>query len=651
MNRKIPIAILLTVSLILTVSAAGNQENLLSTYQAMKPALIALFVILALLVIACAVFTVLCVLARPKHSSHRRKNHTRTIILVAGYAATAITLSLALVCLNQYRSIEKELLNSQPSDTAIDSQPSETATQEQTDPPTDPPTEPPTEPQPTLSVGNAETSNPSNWGVNWEIIQNGSITGSFTRENAITFGDPTREGYFALPGIATFRGDNYRTGAVYGTASIVKKTLTTVWEKDISSLSRPSGGAWTGSGWTGQPLVVQWDEETKQIMNLYPEKKAKADLVEVIYATLDGHIYFYDLEDGSYTRDPMNVGMAFKGAGALDPRGYPVLYVGSGDYTVDGRTPRMFVISLIDCKILYERGHSESFNLRYWYAVDSSPLVHAATDTLVWPSENGLLYTIKLNTHYDKAAGTLSVSPDEPVMARYSTSAGNTIGYESSAVIVENYIYIADNGGMLFCVDLNTMALKWAQNVYDDTNATPVFSWEDGKGYLYTGCSTELTGDKTYIMKLDASTGEIVWEKCYSGVHYNKSVSGGVLGSPVLGKKGTVLENTIIYPIGKTPDPYSGILVALDTATGKVKWEKSMNHYAWSSPVALYSESGDAYVILCDSNGDVHLMDGATGETLNTISVRSNVEASPIVFNDMLVVGTRGQQVFGIRIE
>ena len=624
---------------------ATTPEEDLARLAAMKGALILLFAIAIALLIVSVLLTVTYIRNKQRAAKRHRPNRTSPAFFIAGYVATLLVLIIAFVCLGEYRQIAfVEQPTEDPNTT--ESQP---ATDEQTDPPTDPPTEPPTEPQPTLSMSGSDSSDPKNWGVNWQVVQNGDITNNFSRNQAIFFGDPTRDSYFALPGIATFRGDNYRTGATYGTVSVKNKTLTNVWEKDISSLSRPSGGAWTGSGWTGQPLVAQWDEETKQIMNLYDEKKAKKDLVEVIYATLDGNIYFYDLDDGSYTRDPMNVGMAFKGAGALDPRGYPILYVGSGDYTVDGRTPRMFVISLIDCKILYERGHSESMNHRYWYAVDSSPLVHAGTDTLIWPAENGLLYTIKLNTKYDKSAGTLSISPDEPVMGRYTTALGNTIGYESSAVIVENYVYVADNGGMLFCVDLNTMNLVWAQNVHDDTNATPVFSWENGKGYLYTGCSTELTGDKAYIMKLDASTGEIVWEKCFDGVHYNKSVSGGVLGSPVLGKPGTELEGLIVYPIGKTPNPYSGILVALDTATGEVKWQKEMDNYAWSSPVALY-DGKEAYLILCDSSGNVFLMDGKDGETLTKTSVGSNVEASPIVFNDMMIVGTRGQQVFGIKI-
>ena len=56
---------------------------------------------------------------------------------------------------------------------------------------------------------------------------------------------------------------------------------------------------WSGNGWTGQPIVVQWDEETKQIMNLYEESKKKRNLIEVIYPGMDGMIHFLGFETGN----------------------------------------------------------------------------------------------------------------------------------------------------------------------------------------------------------------------------------------------------------------------------------------------------------------------------------------------------------------
>lgn len=333
------------------------------------------------------------------------------------------------------------------------------------------------------------------------------------------------------------------------------------------------------------------------------------------------------------------------------------MYVGSGDY-INGKSPRFYIISLIDGKILYERSGNDAFSQRSWVAFDSSPLVDKETDTLIWPGESGILYTLKLNTAYDKAAGTLTIEPEEIAKTRYSTSRsnGNTywVGYEPSAVIVDRYLYISENGGMFFCIDLDTMQLVWAQDTRDDSNSTPVFEWNglDG-GYIYTAPSLHWTasGGKGYICiyKLDAKTGEIVWEKrfdCYTVT----DLSGGVQSTPLLGKPGTELEGLVIYTIARIPSQWSGKMVAIDTKTGEIAWEKPMDYYTWSSPVAVYDENGKAYIIVGDSVGNLTMVD-SKGETLSTVQLGSNIEASPAVFENTLVVGTRAGYICGVKIK
>ena len=471
-------------------------------------------------------------------------------------------------------------------------------------------------------------------------------------------GDPDE--YFALPGVATFRGNNYRDNAAYGIATIKEKTLSMAWTANSTKLP---GGIWEGSGWTGQPLIVKWDDATKAIMNLYPDKKAKADLVEVIYATLDGHIYFLDLDDGKPTRDAINMGMCFKGSGALDPRGYPLMYVGSGDENSQGKRPRMFVISLIDGKVLFEYGHQEELSYRKdndsWCAFDSSPLVDAETDTLIWPAESGLLYTIKLNTNYNKSAGTISIQPDSPVATRYLAARSNTetrwLGYEASANIVDHYLYVSENGGLFYCVDLNTMELVWAQDTMDDSNSSPVFQKiSDTEAYLYTAPSLHWTQNSSSqgsisIYKLNALTGEIVWEKPFD-VYTVDGVSGGVQSTALLGQAGSSIENLVIYTVARTPDKKSGVMVALDTATGKEVWSMKMDYYTWSSPVALYTADGTAYVVVCDTAGKAILLNGATGEIYSKLDLGGLVEASPAAYENTLVVGTRAEKICAIKV-
>ena len=58
---------------------------------------------------------------------------------------------------------------------------------------------------------------------------------------------------------------------------------------------------WSGSGWTGQPLMRKWSREAKAHMNMYDWAKQQEELVEVIYACMDGFVYFLDLESGEPT--------------------------------------------------------------------------------------------------------------------------------------------------------------------------------------------------------------------------------------------------------------------------------------------------------------------------------------------------------------
>lgn len=648
---SIILAFILLLSMALPVSAVEAAQGA-ADLSTMKQVLLVMLMLLAVLVLCTLFFT--CTLI--SSAGKKKKRSGRAAMAVGLYLSTIIVAAVFVLCLNQYSNAIASNLTVPPAATQATTEASTVSTVP-TEPSTEPttvPTEttvPPTTEDPRLSFEavRTEAGDPKNWGVSWEIMVNGSIVDSYTREEPITFGDSSE--FTALAGFTTFRGNNYRNTSTYGTATVTEQTLTKVWSKPIGAFN-----GWSGSGWTGQPLVVQWDEETKQIMNLYAEKKAKEGLVEIIYATLDGYIYFYDLDDGSRTRDPIYMGANFKGAGSLDPRGYPLLYVGSGIY-VDGKGPRMYVVSLITGKVLYQHGNGDSFALRSWSAFDSSPLVDAETDTLIWPGENGVLYTIKLNTSYDKEAGTIDVSPDKPVKTRYRNDYSRQnryVGYEDSIVVVDHWMYACDNGGMFYCVDLNTMELVWTQDTKDDNNSSPVFEWDDeGNGYLYTAPSLHWTKDSNSkgtisVYKLDASTGEIVWEVPFECSTVT-DLSGGVQGTPLLGKEGTELEGLIIYPIARCPSNYKGKLVAIDTETGEIVWEASTGNYAWSSPTAIYTPEGKAYIFQCDVDGDAKLYD-AQGQRLTTISFGSTVEASPVVFNDMIIIGSRGGRVFGVKI-
>lgn len=485
------------------------------------------------------------------------------------------------------------------------------------------------------------------------IMVDGEVVEEYESDYEINFDLPER--YTELEGIVTFRGDNFRSGAAYGTAAVSSKTLTKAWSKSTSGLSDSDGIYWSGSGWTGQPLIVKWPEATrKNISAMYDWAREKEGLVEVIYATLDGHVYFYELTSGEYTREPLNLGFNYKGAGALDPRGYPILYVGSGVDSVNGRS-RVKVVNLIDNSVMFEFGHNETFANRGWHMFDSSPLVSAETDQLIYPGENGILYIIHLNTKYNEQTGELSVDPDNIVKWKYNGVRSGSrywLGVESSAAIINNYIFLADNGGNLMCLDLNTLELVWVQDVLDDTNCSPVVDVEDGHPYIYISTSFHY-GWRSYstaaipIFKIDAETGEIVWRTDYT-CYTVQDLSGGVQGTIAVGKN--KLSDMIFVPIARTPGASSGTLAALKKDTGEVIWEKETSMYSWSSPVDFYDADGNGYLLYCNSGFNMFLIDGKTGEQLDYMNLGGNIEASPAMYGNYAVVGTRAMRTYCIQV-
>lgn len=485
---------------------------------------------------------------------------------------------------------------------------------------------------------------------------------SYVRREPVSFDKEAVEGN--VEGIFTFRGNYHRTLTSYGTAEILKEKFSKdFWSYDTGKLLKSSGTSyWSGNGWTGQPLIISWPDETKKIMNLYPEKKEKENFVEVIYSGMDGYIHFLDLEDGSESRDAIHVGMVFKGTASLHPEGIPMLVLGSGDAQTglfgENVSPRAYIYSLIDGSKLYEFGYNDEMAHRTFHAYDSSPVIDAETDTLFYPGENGVLYTIKLNTEYDAKAGTLSVAPEHVVDYTYTTSRATeeafTWGMENSAVVNENYLYVGDNGGVFYCLDLNTMSMVWAQDVYGDVNSSPIFSEEEDGDFIYVATTlTEAMLDshsmgEVAIYKLNAANGSIVWKKPFE-CHNVDGVEGGILATGVLGQG--AIEGQIIYSVSRTPHLSSGYLVSLDTKTGEQVWLTELTNYAWSSTVTMYSQIGAVYLVQCCSDGTVLLLNAANGVILDSVCFNTTLEATPAVFGNTIVVGTRDERILGLTVE
>ena len=497
---------------------------------------------------------------------------------------------------------------------------------------------------PGLRSAGEVVSPPSQFGLESIAVQNGERVDAYARTPEIHMGLSGE--YTDVEGVTTFRGNNYRDSAAYGNIPDDPEELEIVWSVAVSQIDD-----WGGVGWTGQCSIVRWPEEVVRIMNVREEKKG-GPLTEVIYATLDGRVYFLDLYDGQATRPAINIGAPIKGSVTVDPRGYPLLYVGQGIPEANGHSVDIGtrIFSLIDQQLLFFLDGDDSFAQRSWYAFDAAPLVDGKTDTMLQVGENAILYLVKLNTDYDPEAGTISI---DPKVDRYvfRSRVSDQPGMENSLAVYNDYGYFVDNSGLLQCVDLNTLTCVWAGDTGDDTDATIVLEEEaDGTVALYTATEREHSAsydENAYLRKINALTGEMLW-KLPVKVYTSEGNEGGSFATPALGKG--ELGDLIFAHMTRTPDD-GATLMAVDKESGEVVWRVAMGSGGWSSPVCVYDASGKGYVLVGSSSGALRLYDGRTGRIISICDLEGNIEGSPAVFEDMLVVGTRGKRIFGVRIK
>ncbi|MBB6733581.1 PQQ-binding-like beta-propeller repeat protein [Cohnella zeiphila] len=484
--------------------------------------------------------------------------------------------------------------------------------------------------------------------VAWEA----GLPGAADAENLISFKwnrQPPPQSfpavYTEVPGVLTFRGSADRASPAYGTVAMKAFRPAKAWA--LKTKASSWGG---GAGWTGQPAIVQWPPDVLRTMNVKAKFRNEPGFTEVIYASLDGYVYFMDLESGEESRPPIRIGNPIKGSVSVDARGYPLLYVGEG--IPEKGTIGFGLYSLIDGKKLYSANGLDSYAKRGWGAFDGSALFNRETDSLIVGGENGLFYDVKLNTRYDRSKGTLSIRP-EVSKYKYAVSGNKYQGIENSVAAVGELAFFADNGGSLQALNLRTGKPAWALPATDDTDATIVVGAEDGKPYLYTGTEVDKQGDRGFaiLRKIDGTTGRTVWEKkylCYTqrGDH---AVNGGLLATPVLGKG--AIGDRVVFTLARYGSFGGGLTIALDKRTGDEIWRQPMKHYAWSSPVDVYDKDGRAYLVQADSSGTVSLLSGATGTTLGSVSVGANIESTPAVFGNRIVVASRGGYLYGFKLE
>jgi len=536
--------------------------------------------------------------------------------------------------------------------------PTATPTSEPTPSPTPtatptPTPEPTATPMPLLGASAADAASPSTLKLTDKIYFGTKKLTDLTREAKDQIRMSAPDLYSDWPGgVFAFRGGPFRQNAAFGTADIQAKNMQVLWDVPVGSIE-----TYHGIGWTGQPIIVKWPKEMREMMNINDEKKAASALREVIISAQDGKVYFLDLKDGQPTRDTININYPLKGSVSLYPVATkPILSVGQAVSKIGGKTGEIgnYLFNLLDQKKLHFTDGRDKNAIWTNGAFDGSALFDRVSDTMILAGENGVLYTLKLNTEFNFNEKTLTAT--KPTTTSFTSKAAkeknNQVGVETSVAMYGSYAYYADTYGILRCVDTDTMTTVWAMDTGDNTDASIALDMESSSTVaLYTANTLIRQGKKGVctVRRLNALTGEEDW-KVEINCTFNDKSNAGAMASPVVGQN--TISNLVIFTIARTEE--GGAVIAFDKTTGSIVWQQNMANFSHSSPVAVYNDQGDAWVIQGDSAGVIQMLDGQTGSVLTSLQLEGAIDASPAVYNDILVVGTSkkgGSHIYGIALK
>lgn len=458
-----------------------------------------------------------------------------------------------------------------------------------------------------------------------------SVSGEFTE-----FTDR----YLTAPGSFTFRKDFRRDadfgGTVKGTPSKIEIDWTFTTDVDYRDTKVGRWGG--GTGWTGQPLYVEWPDSCMARFRKADLINADASSHEIIFGSLASKIYFVDFATGKASRKPIDIGNPIKGTTSLDPTLNGNLYVGHGVPAQEPFGTR--VIDLYKGQVTDVRGRDPKA-MRHWDAYDSSPL--RIDRFLFWPGENGTLYKFIVSQGSLKLHSAL----------RYTIN-GAAPGIENSLAIYGNYGFFGDNHGNILCVNLETLKPIWRYFIEDDVDATCLLAVEGDKPFLYASCEVDRRGTGTAnFVKLDALTGKEVWKSAIPARRAQvgeKHFDGGYYASPLPGR-GDCADLVFSNCVLNQNDRQNGVFIALDRKTGNEVYRVQLKHYSWSSPVGFLNEKDEQFIVCGDGVGNIYLIRGRDGQILDRLQVGHNFESSPVVVGNSLVVGSRGETIYRLSIK
>ncbi|MEX2091507.1 MAG: PQQ-binding-like beta-propeller repeat protein [Pirellulales bacterium] len=197
----------------------------------------------------------------------------------------------------------------------------------------------------------------------------------------------------------------------------------------------------------------------------------------------------------------------------------------------------------------------------------------------------------------------------------WTYQAGGDAGFEATAIVDNDIIYIGDNYGTFHSVLLDDGRGIWKQQ-FPDTAFLAGAAWDEGT--LYVGDANGM------VSALSIEDGHEIW---------HTEIEGEVYAGP------TTRGDDVLVTCE------AGSLTCFHKATGEKRWD-----FKIEAPLRCTPTIAAGQILLAGCDSQLHLIDAATGKETNKIAIDAPTGATAAFHMDRVYFGTEGGSFYAIEL-
>ncbi len=190
-------------------------------------------------------------------------------------------------------------------------------------------------------------------------------------------------------------------------------------------------------------------------------------------------------------------------------------------------------------------------------------------------------------------------------------------------------LFVGDDDGVLSALDLESGETRWSETTGGAVRAVPTVV--NGSLYVHS--------DDGLLRALDPATGEIRWQAELGEV---TRIPAGATGARYNHFASSVAATDGSLYVG----PFGGELIALDEATGDVRWRFAAEDTIAGTPALIAG-----MVVFGSFDGHVYALDAASGKEVWRHDTGAAIVSSPAVHDGLVVIGSRSYDLVALRAD